>query len=54
MITNISNGQVERQVNRIKTIKRKMYGKAGFQLLRKLVLVKSAQFTKSDGKPLLG
>lgn len=42
VITNISNGQVEGQVNRIKTIKRKMYGKAGFQLLRKMVLAKSA------------
>lgn len=42
VITNISNGQVEGQVNRIKTIKRKMYGKAGFQLLGKMVLAKSA------------
>ena len=42
VITDISNGQVEGQVNRIKTIKRKMYGKAGFQLLRKMVLAKSA------------
>ncbi len=42
VITNISNGQVEGQVNRIKNIKRKMYGKAGFQLLRKMVLAKSA------------
>jgi len=30
VITTISNGQVEGQVNRIKNIKRKMYGKAGF------------------------
>lgn len=42
VITTISNGQVEGQVNRIKKIKRKMYGRAGFQLLRKMVLVKSA------------
>lgn len=42
VITTISNGQVEGQVNRIKNIKRKMYGKAGFQLLRKMVLAKSA------------
>ncbi|HEV7380548.1 MAG TPA: ISL3 family transposase [Dyadobacter sp.] len=39
--TTISNGQVEGQVNRIKNIKRKMYGKASFQLLRKMVLAKS-------------
>lgn len=30
VITTISNGQVEGQVNRIKNIKRKMYGRAGF------------------------
>ena len=42
VITSISNGQVEGQVNRIKTLKRRMYGKAGFQLLRKMVLAKSA------------
>ncbi|WP_394366255.1 hypothetical protein [Sphingobacterium paramultivorum] len=41
-MTSISNGQVEGQVNRIKNIKRKMYGKAGFELLRKMVLAKSA------------
>lgn len=33
-----SNGQVEGQVNRLKTIKRQMYGKAGFELLRRRVL----------------
>jgi len=33
-----SNGQVEGQVNRLKTIKRQMYGRAGFDLLRKRVL----------------
>lgn len=37
VIRTISNGQVEGQVNRIKNIKRKMYGKAGFQRLRKMV-----------------
>ncbi|SEO20463.1 Transposase [bacterium A37T11] len=42
VITTISNGKVEGQVNRIKNIKRKMYGRAGFQLLRKMVLAKSA------------
>lgn len=42
VITKISNGQVEGQVNRIKNIKRRMYGRAGFQLLRKMILAKSA------------
>ena len=34
-----SNGQVEGQVNRLKFIKRQMYGRANFDLLRKRVLV---------------
>jgi transposase len=33
-----SNGQVEGQINRLKAIKRQMYGRAGFQLLRARVL----------------
>jgi transposase len=33
-----SNGPVEGQVNRLKTIKRQMYGRAGFVLLRARVL----------------
>ena len=33
-----SNGQVEGQINRLKTIKRQMYGRAGFPLLRARVL----------------
>ena len=33
-----SNGQVEGQVNRLKLIKRHMYGRAGFDLLRRKVL----------------
>jgi len=36
-----SNGQVEGQVNRLKNIKRQMYGRAGFKLLRKRVLMDS-------------
>lgn len=36
--TKWSNGQVEGQVNRLKTIKRKMYGRAKFDLLRAKVL----------------
>ena len=33
-----SNGQVEGQVNRLKTLKRQMYGRASFELLRARVL----------------
>ncbi|MCP4421185.1 MAG: transposase [Chloroflexi bacterium] len=36
-----SNGQVEGQVNRLKFIKRMMYGRANFDLLRKRVLYQS-------------
>ena len=36
-----SNGQVEGQVNRLKMIKRQMYGRASFHLLRKRVLADS-------------
>jgi transposase len=34
----INNGQVEGQVTKLKLIKRSMYGKAGFSLLRQRVL----------------
>ena len=34
-----SNGQVEGQVNKLKLIKRQMYGRASFDLLRKRVLL---------------
>lgn len=33
-----SNGPVEGQINRLKMIKRQMFGRAGFDLLRKRVL----------------
>jgi transposase len=33
-----SNGPVEGHVNRLKTVKRQMYGRAGFVLLRARVL----------------
>jgi transposase len=36
--TDWSNGQTEGQINRLKTIKRQMYGRAGFALLRARVL----------------
>jgi transposase len=38
-----SQGPVEGHVNRIKTIKRQMYGRAGFALLRRRVLSESAR-----------
>ena len=41
VITTYSNGQVEGQVNRLKNIKRRMYGRAGFELLRRMVIFKS-------------
>ena len=34
MTDRCSNGPVEGQVNRLKTIKRQMYGRAGVELLR--------------------
>ena len=39
-----STGQVEGQINRLKTIKRQMYGRAGFPLLRARVLPYSPAF----------
>ena len=34
----LSNARLESQINQLKTIKRVMYGRAGFDLLRKWVL----------------
>jgi len=42
IVTNWSNGQVEGQVNRLKSIKRQMYGRAGFELLRRKVILSRA------------
>ncbi len=42
IITNWSNGQVEGQVNRLKSIKRQMYRRAGFELLRRKVILGKA------------
>ena len=36
-----SNSQVEGQINKLKTIKRQMYGRASFELLRKCLLLNS-------------
>ena len=38
-----SNGQTEGQVNRLKLIKRQMYGRANFDLLRKRVITYPAR-----------
>jgi transposase len=40
-VSNWSNGPVEGQVNRLKNIKRQLYGRASFQLLRKRVVITS-------------
>jgi transposase len=39
-----SNGQVEGQINKLKTIKRQMYGRASFDLLRKRMILGSALY----------
>ncbi|MBU3183078.1 transposase [Clostridium psychrophilum] len=38
LLYNYTNGLLEGQVNRLKTIKRMMYGRANFDLLRQRVL----------------
>ena len=38
VVSQWSNGQTEGQVNRLKTIKRQMYGRANFDLLKARVL----------------
>ena len=37
----VSNGPVEGQINRLKTLKRQMYGRAGIELLRRRFLLAS-------------
>ena len=39
LILDISNGQTEGQVNRLKMLKRQMFGRAGFKLLQKRVVL---------------
>lgn len=43
--TSYSNGQVEGQVNRLKMVKRQMYGRAGFRLLLARVLPYKSMLT---------
>jgi len=42
-----SNGPVEGNVNKLKTVKRQMYGRASFNLLRRRLILLSSIFTKS-------
>ena len=49
--TNWSTGQVEGQINRLKMIKREMYGRAGFQLLRARVLPYTSSLFPSGPAP---
>jgi Transposase len=46
-----SNGQVEGQINKLKTIKRQMYGRASFELLRKRMILSASLTTKIDEEP---
>lgn len=46
-----STGQVEGQINRLKTIKRQMYGRAGLQLLRARVLPYAPGCAAALGRP---
>ncbi|MFB6564875.1 transposase [Streptomyces sp. NPDC056400] len=39
LILDWSSGSIEGAVNRIKKIKRQLYGRAGFELLRKMILL---------------
>lgn len=41
VVSSVSTGQVEGLVNRLKNIKRRMYGRASLQLLKKTVLFNS-------------
>jgi len=38
-----SNGQLEGQINRVKNLKRQMYGRAGFSLLRLRILAEACK-----------
>jgi transposase len=49
--TDWSNGQTEGQINRLKMIKRQMYGRAGFALLRARVLPYCPAFSATGLSP---
>lgn len=47
-----SNGQAEGQINRLKTIKRAIYGRAGSELLRaRMIPIKMAELHTKSGRP---
>jgi transposase len=48
-----SNGQTEGQVQRLKVLKRTMYGQAGFELLRKRMLYHEQSIPIPQPKPLM-
>ena len=50
--TDWSNGQAEGQINRLKTIKRQRYGRAGFTLLRARVLPYCPAFSVTGSSPI--
>jgi len=49
--TDWNNGQTEGQINRLKTIKRQMYSRAGFALLRARVLPYCPAFSATGSSP---
>jgi transposase len=47
-----SNGQFEGQINKLKTLKRSMYGRASLELLRaQLIPIKACRCTKIAEEP---
>ena len=50
LTTPLSNGQAEGQITRLKLLKRTMYGRTGFDFLRRRVLL-GAQSTQNAGEP---
>ncbi len=46
-----SNGQTEAQIQRLKLLKRQMYGRAGFELLRKRVLYREPALPVRQRQP---
>ena len=45
-----SSGQAKGQINRLKTLKRQMYGRAGFELLRKRVLCAAGSYKVRENR----
>ncbi len=47
-----SNGQTEGQIDRLKTLKRAMYGRAGPELLRAYAAIVGASATEFEAEPI--